>query len=216
RLPSFPRYGSSEYPFAVALKTGTSQGYRDAWTLAWSRDYVVGVWVGRGDAGPMTRLGGGRAAAGLAQDVMLHLHGSLRTDLVAGEFAPPPGRVETELCARTGRPAGHECAERLTEWVRPAAAPPLLPETRLAITRPGNDLHVWRNPNLPAMLNRLVLHASVEPKAAQIVWLLNGQPISTAGSEAPLIWTMTPGHHRFQIRLATQNALSTPVHVVVE
>lgn len=34
RLPSFPRYGSSEYPFAVALKTGTSQGYRDAWTLA--------------------------------------------------------------------------------------------------------------------------------------------------------------------------------------
>jgi penicillin-binding protein 1C len=30
RLPSFQRYGTVEYPFAVALKTGTSQGYRDA------------------------------------------------------------------------------------------------------------------------------------------------------------------------------------------
>ena len=75
RLPSFPRYGSSEFPFAVALKTGTSQGYRDAWTVEWSRDYLVGVWVGRADAGPMTQLSGGRAAAELAQSIMLRLHG---------------------------------------------------------------------------------------------------------------------------------------------
>ncbi len=216
RLPSFPRYGSSEYPFAVALKTGTSQGYRDAWTLAWSRDYVVGVWVGRGDAGPMTRLSGARAAAGLAQEVMLHLHGSLRTDLLAGEFAPPPGREPVELCARTGRPAAPDCAERLTEWVHPEPPIAAPPETRLAIVRPDNNLHVWRNPNLPAALNRLVLHASVEPKAAQIVWLLNGQPISTAESDAPLVWTMVPGRYRFQIRLAAQDVASPPVNVVVE
>ena len=31
RLPSFARMGSTEYPFPVAVKTGTSQGYRDAW-----------------------------------------------------------------------------------------------------------------------------------------------------------------------------------------
>src|SRR4051812_34273670 len=30
----FPRMGSTEYPFPVAIKTGTSQGYRDAWTMA--------------------------------------------------------------------------------------------------------------------------------------------------------------------------------------
>ena len=216
RLPSFPRYGSSEYPFAVALKTGTSQGYRDAWTLAWSRDDVVGVWVGRGDAGPMTGLSGSRAAAGLAQEVMLHLHGSLRTDLVAGEFPAPPGRIATELCARTGRPAGPDCAERLTEWVasQPQPAAPL--EPHLAIVRPEDNLHVWRNPNFPAALNRLVLHASVEPRTAQIVWLVNGQPISTASADAPLVWTMTPGRYRFQIRLAAQSAISAPIHVVVE
>ena len=57
RLPSFARYGSTEYPFAVAVKTGTSQGYRDAWTVAWSRDFLVGAWVGRSDAGTMAGAG---------------------------------------------------------------------------------------------------------------------------------------------------------------
>ncbi len=121
RLPSFPRYGSSEFPFAVALKTGTSQGYRDAWTLEWSRDYLVGVWVGRADAGPMTQLSGARAAAQLAQAVMLRLHGAGRADLVAGEFAAPPGREQAELCTGTGARAEPGCGQRLAEWVRPGA-----------------------------------------------------------------------------------------------
>ena len=117
RLPSFPRYGSSEFPFAVALKTGTSQGYRDAWTFAWSRDYLVGVWLGRADAGPMTRLSGARAAAGLAQSVMLRLHGAGRADLTAGEFAAPPGRVQAELCTDTGRPVAVAAPGLPLYWV---------------------------------------------------------------------------------------------------
>ena len=74
RLPSFPRYGPLEYPFPVAVKTGTSQGYRDAWTLAFSRQFLVGVWIGRGDAGTMTRLSGASSAARLAHAIMLQLH----------------------------------------------------------------------------------------------------------------------------------------------
>src|SRR5205814_5652940 len=47
RLPTFPRMGPSEYPFPVAVKTGTSSKYRDALTVAYSTRYVVGVWLGR-------------------------------------------------------------------------------------------------------------------------------------------------------------------------
>lgn len=217
RLPSFPRYGSSEFPFAVALKTGTSQGYRDAWTMAWSRDHLVGVWIGRADAGPMSRLSGSRAAAGLAQDVMLRLHGGGRAALVAGEFAPPPGRVQVELCLAPGR-TGPGCHQRLPEWVRPglASARPEPPALRLAIVRPDNDTHVWRNPDLPDALNRLVLRAAVEPAVPQIVWLLDGEPLSVAAPDAPLVWTMTPGRHRFQLRLPLRDVVSPAVTIVVE
>ncbi|HEX4367772.1 MAG TPA: penicillin-binding transpeptidase domain-containing protein, partial [Rhodopila sp.] len=211
RLPSFPRYGSSEFPFAVALKTGTSQGYRDAWTVAWSHKYVVGVWVGRADAGPMRQLSGGRAAAHLAQKVMLRLHGALRTDLVAGDFAAPAGRDRTELCPD---PA---CAEHLTEWVDPGT--PLHPRTEpvpLAIVQPEPDSHVWRNPEVPAAANRLVLRASAPPQVRQIVWLVDGKPVAVGAPDAPLYWTMVPGRHRFQVRLPLQDDASRPLAIVVE
>ena len=216
RLPSFPRYGSSEFPFAVALKTGTSQGYRDAWTLEWSRDYLVGVWVGRADAGPMTRLSGGRAAAELAQGIMLRLHGLGRSDLLAGEFAAPPGREQAELCTDTGAPAGRPCGERLAEWVLPGAPPAPAAARRLSIVQPDPDTHVWRNPEAPASLNRLVLRATVEPPAPQIVWLVDGKPVATAAPDAPLFWPMTPGHHSFQVRLPLEAGASRPVAIVVE
>jgi penicillin-binding protein 1C len=219
RLPSFPRYGASEFPFAVALKTGTSQGYRDAWTIEWSRDYLVGVWFGRADAGTMSELSGGRAAARLAQAVMLRLHGAGRSDLVAGDFAAPPGREQAEICTRTGAAAGTACPEQLAEWIRPGAVqtvPNGAPGTRLSIIQPDPDTHVWRNPDTPPGLNRLVLRASVEPKAAQIVWLLDGKPIAVAAPDAPLYWTMTTGRHRFQIRLPLQADASKVVSVVVE
>ena len=220
RLPSFPRYGASEFPFAVALKTGTSQGYRDAWTVAWSHDYLVGVWVGRADAGPMTRLSGARAAGRLAQAVMLHLHGANRTDLLAGEFAAPPGREPAELCTDTGARAATACAGRLTEWVRPGEAlggrppPPVMP--RLTIVTPAPNTHLWRNPEAPPALDRLVLRASTEPKVAQIVWLVDDRPLAVAAPDVPVYWKLTPGRHRFQIRLPLQSDMSRPVTVVVE
>jgi penicillin-binding protein 1C len=219
RLPAFPRYGSSEFPFAVALKTGTSQGYRDAWTLEWSADYIVGVWLGRADAGTMSELSGGRAAAQLAQAVMLRLHGAGRADLVAGDFAAPPGLAPSEICTQTGAVANASCPEQLAEFVRPQAATSAqgaATQTRLSIVSPEPDTHVWRNPDTPPALNRLVLRASVTPSIPQIVWLLDGKPIAVAAPDAPLYWTMIPGRHRFQIRLPLQADASKAVSIVVE
>ncbi len=75
RLPSFPRMGHLEYPFPVAVKTGTSSRYHDAWTVAYSRRLLVGAWVGHPDHRPMAGLSGYRSAARLVRDVLIHLHG---------------------------------------------------------------------------------------------------------------------------------------------
>ena len=214
RLPSFPRYGPSEYPFAVALKTGTSQQYRDSWTVAWSSHYVVGVWTGRADAGPMAGLSGARGAARLAQSVLLDLHGAGRTDLRAGAFPAPAGHSIAELCTATGQPGA--CSGQLTEWVRPDAAPPAAPARHLAITEPQPDAHVWRNPDAPASLQRLVLRASVVPPVDQVVWLVDGEPAAVAHPDQPFLWRMQPGQHRFQVRLPLQDGASRQVRVVVE
>lgn len=123
RLPSFPRFGPMEYPFPVALKTGTSQGFRDAWTVAWSRHYLVGVWVGRGDAGTMAQVTGAGSAARLARAVMLQLHGARPGDLEDTEFPPPAGRVAVALCTVGGKRSTGNCGETLSEWIRPDEMP---------------------------------------------------------------------------------------------
>jgi penicillin-binding protein 1C len=125
RLPSFPRYGASEFPFPVALKTGTSQGYRDAWLLGFSARYIVGIWVGRPDAGTMNGLSGGRAAARLAHAVFEDLHGAKPGDLAETGFPPPDGRVPVELCVIGGKRSAGACGPTLTEWVKPDEMPPV-------------------------------------------------------------------------------------------
>jgi penicillin-binding protein 1C len=142
RLPSFPRYGTTEFPFAAALKTGTSQGYRDAWTVAWSTRYTVGVWLGRADGGTMREVTGAAAAAGLAKALLLRLHGARAGDLGDTGFAPPAHHVPVELCVFTGRHSPSGCSETLVEWLPAKAVPAPLPATGLAANGAGQKLTV--------------------------------------------------------------------------
>ncbi|QEP42562.1 penicillin-binding protein 1C [Ectothiorhodospiraceae bacterium BW-2] len=43
--------GFSQQPYRLALKTGTSYGFHDAWAVGYNRDYTMAVWVGRADGG---------------------------------------------------------------------------------------------------------------------------------------------------------------------
>ncbi len=48
---------------ALAYKTGTSYGHRDAWALGWDGSHVAGVWIGRPDGTPVPGAFGGDLAA---------------------------------------------------------------------------------------------------------------------------------------------------------
>ena len=47
----------------IALKTGTTNDYRDAWAVGYAPDFVVGVWAGNNDNSPMQRRGSSLLAA---------------------------------------------------------------------------------------------------------------------------------------------------------
>lgn len=54
----------------AAGKTGTSQGYRDAWFVGYTPELVAGVWMGNDDAAPMQGVSGGGPPALLWRDFM--------------------------------------------------------------------------------------------------------------------------------------------------
>src|SRR5438128_1003223 len=123
RLPTFPRMGPSEYPFPVAVKTGTSSRYRDALTVAYSTRWVVGVWLGRPDYRPMSRLTAFSPPAGLAQRILGHLPQGQQDGLEDLPFPPPRGHRPVRICALTGKRATRACGQVLLEWFRPGQEP---------------------------------------------------------------------------------------------
>jgi penicillin-binding protein 1C len=123
RLPSFPRMGTTEYPFPVAVKTGTSTNYRDAWTVAWSRRFLVGAWVGRPDGRAMERLSGAISAAELTRDLMLELQPREAGGLEDLSFPPPARYLARRVCALTGNLATPACPQVFEEWFPPGREP---------------------------------------------------------------------------------------------
>lgn len=224
RLPGFPRGGPTDYPFTVALKTGTSQGYRDAWTLAYSQDYLVGVWLGRADALPMDRLTSLRSAARLAQAVMLKLTPNERKEREDGGFPAPSGYDLVELCALTGKRATGDCSPTLQEYLpqgshrQPQAMGGLDPISETATVRiltPEPDMQIWQNPELPPGQSSLTLRAQVPPHQSQIVWYVNGEPFQIAPGDKSIQWPLKAGTHKFQARLPLRPEMSGIVTVTV-
>ena len=74
-------------PRGIAYKTGTSYGYRDAWSVGYDGRYVLGVWVGRADASAVPGLSGYVSAAPILFD------GFVRSGLAAVPLPAQPAGV---------------------------------------------------------------------------------------------------------------------------
>ena len=53
-----------------AVKTGTSQEFRDSWVVGWTPDFLVAVWMGNADNTPTDEVSGQRGAGAIWHDVM--------------------------------------------------------------------------------------------------------------------------------------------------
>ncbi len=98
RRPAFGANNPLKLSFPAAAKTGTTDDYRDSWTIGYTPLLVTGVWVGNNDNTPMDRLSGARGAA-------LIWHDFMERALAASPhpaFARPEGIVEVEVCPVSG------------------------------------------------------------------------------------------------------------------
>jgi penicillin-binding protein 1A len=76
----------------VAGKTGTTNGYKDAWFIGFTGNYVGAVWFGNDDDTPMNNMTGGTLPASTWREVMAYAHQGI-------ELKPLPGRPVPEIAA---------------------------------------------------------------------------------------------------------------------
>ncbi|HUH28886.1 penicillin-binding protein 1C [Gelidibacter sp.] len=96
----------------IAWKTGTSFGFRDAWAIGTTKDYVVGVWVGNADGEGRPGLVGVQTAAPILFDVFDVLPNS-------DWFIKPYDEMqEVEICSQSGHRASPTCENKEPKFIQ--------------------------------------------------------------------------------------------------
>jgi len=211
-----------DMPFAAAVKTGTSSDFRDTWTVGFTTDYTVGVWVGNFNGDPMQHVSGVTGAAPLWNRILLHLHEQRDPEA----FAPPAGLRLEPICATTGARPTRACKTAVFEYLYPqdlamssqaARNAPLapiydpwiatqgaVPSQRLRILFPHQgDVFVLREhePAFASAAQALQFHVSARPGQRIRLWL-NGTSLPTDGSAA--WWPLRAGTWTLAAATATE------------
>ena len=114
-----PGFGGGEVlraPFPLAVKTGTSQDYRDNWTVGYTPTHTVAVWVGNFDGAPMQEVSGVTGAGPIFHDVM-------RLVGAGGTFDEGEALTETAVCPESGDRPGAFCPTTRAERFQPGTVP---------------------------------------------------------------------------------------------
>jgi penicillin-binding protein 1C len=204
-------------PFPASVKTGTSSDYRDTWTVGYTSDYTVGVWVGNFDGRPMRRVSGVVGAAPLWNRIMLHLHE--RRD--PAPFTPPAALVREPICATTGTIPAPGCPAVVSEYLYPQdlaayyrsanrsakglarsidtagvkSAATGAPRVRIVFPRDGDEfvLHATDAGVEIGDAQALELQAAAPPRAT-VRWRVNGKPVaSLTANGGRAVWPLRDG-----------------------
>ena len=235
RVPSFGYTTSLSLPFPVAAKTGTSKDFRDNWTVGFTPDWTVGIWVGNFSGQPMHNVSGITGAGPLFRDIMLLLN---RGQAAATGFTEPDGISRVSVCPQSGMLPGEACpgavAEVFLRGTEPGAVCSLhsgrnggLAASSLPAGRKSSfkvsfpvDGDVFRlDPVLRPEHQRILLKAAVPQGSdpATIEWWINGRKAGETAYPYSMFWNLRPGS--FTIMAAAvrdgKRTQSAPVRIVV-
>jgi len=119
RIPAFGEGSVLDLPFPCAVKTGTTKDFRDNWTVGFTSDYTVGVWVGNFDGEAMRQVSGVSGAGPIFRDIMLTLH----RDTPPLPIAKPEYVIAQLICTISGSLPNKFCPNQMTEYFLPGAEP---------------------------------------------------------------------------------------------
>ena len=227
------------FDFPVACKTGTSSNYRDNWTIGFTPEWTVGVWVGNPDNSAMRGITGVTGAAPIFHEIIMKLHDGYGTswyqalpgvehcyiDPLTGHrvSADQPRAVE-EIYACAPEPARTEDYDsagrvRLSEvyhaWIESDqnTLGDLLaggrPAKHLQILEPAPGALYYLDPDLPAKDQRLVLRAD---STGQVEWSSPTLDCHAEGTRVTI--RLREGRHEIAARdAATGETASTWIEV---
>jgi penicillin-binding protein 1C len=179
----------------IAFKTGTSYGYRDAWSVGFDGKVAIGVWAGRPDGAPMPGLVGRTAAAPILFDAFARL---------GRPAAPLPHAPKGAIFAATAKLPPP--LQRFRQGGLPSAGGAGAEPPRILFPPNGSRLELVHAPSPEPVA--LKVQGGIEP----LTVLVNGVPVAAAVGRRNLFFAVDgPGF----IRLTVMDARGAADSVVV-
>ncbi|MDC0357267.1 transglycosylase domain-containing protein [Oligoflexia bacterium] len=213
RRLEFGQAGLLRFPVQTAVKTGTSNDFRDAWALGYSHRYVVGVWMGNLDQRPMQEVSGAVGPALILRAIFAELE--RRTESQPLYLHPELGQVA--VCALTGKRAREACPQ-VGEWFRAEKSPeevcsePHIEALEVSdessregprIKFPTPGLNVARDPRIPDRFERFPFELVSSKPVVATEWIVDGKVAGSTGvGQHKYLWPLEAGKHRVHARLS--------------
>jgi len=180
----------------IAFKTGTSYGFRDAWTVGYTPAWTVGIWTGRADGTPRPGYYGRNAAAPLVFAVF---------DMLPQEPDPERPAALADSGVRASLPEGlKRFATRAAAHALPGAEPP-----RILYPPEGAVIDLTRLDG-----KRGTLQLQAEGGAPPYRWSVNGVPLPSQAVASPPQWRPDgPGYARITVLDGAGHRASTMVRL---
>lgn len=126
----------------TSVKTGTTDNFRDNWTVGYTRDLAVGVWSGNSDNSEMINVSGLVGAAPIWNTIMTGVYS--RFEMPPSVLNPPAGMDQRRICNINGmRDPVTSCPLR-SEWFLNSA--PLVPDGQGNLIPYGSDPQAFQAP----------------------------------------------------------------------
>lgn len=170
RVPAMGRGSALELPFPAAVKTGTTNDFRDNWTVGYTPSVTVGVWSGNSNGQPMIDSSGLRGAAPIWNGIVSAIYAdegmkaSLMIDgrLPADQFIPPEG-IELRPVCLPGGTGGSSCTASRQDWFLANAGTHTVPR----ISYPQNqqtNFGAWTLNTLPIAAEDAQRYVDAQPE----------------------------------------------------
>lgn len=206
----------------LAWKTGTSSGFRDAWTIAYNPEFVIGVWLGNPDGRSSRFLVGTKAATPVVWDICRRLYPTGNGPW----FAKPEAIEDREVCALSGQAPSPNCLHKIhdhaitqvsryetcdvhlhgTEAVWPVRVDAFLrsrdagdkvAKNELVITSPaGGSAYLLMPDEDPQKNQRIPFTAKSGDPTADLHWFVNDSYIGASKTGEAVFWPLRRGTHR--------------------
>ncbi len=226
RQKSFGSHSSLAFSQRIAVKTGTSSGFRDAWTVGFDKEHTVAVWIGNSDGHPMRDALAVQCAAPLWAAIMQEL---LRIDHPVS--LPEEPLAKRDICAATGLLPSRFSPGIKTELFLPETEPArdsstwfsedgklllpgeyaswcssrenafgamTVPDSRIINPRPGASYQI--DPVLPPKQQMIELLATI---GSDVRWSIGGTPIPPQ-PDGHFFWQLAPG--QWSLKATSRNA----------